>query len=243
MLAAYSVVANGLAEAEEQGNRARFLTLTDQADGAMDVAQLYRNFTCFKERLRRKDYLGSYCATVEVQKRGALHLHVILVDDERGGGFIAPDHLEKAVVGSGFGKIHKIMAIKPSGVPKQDHLAQYLLKETAAIAEAQEIVNTIARYCSKSKAVDLEAKSKYRLRPFRVSRNFPGVGLTKAEEAILGYWYPARDTQSTFEVWKASEVGDQLDRLERMERAAEVVSAARPSQSLEEAADRLLEAA
>jgi hypothetical protein len=211
----------------------------------MRAVDLYKNFTRFKKRLQRMGYLGEYALTVEAQNRGALHLHCLLFDSERGGGFIPAKALENAVIGSGFGKIHKIVAVEPSGLKPQNHLAEYLLSEATVISQAKDMTQKVAQYCTNGNALALQEKSDYRLRPFRSSRNLSSGGIRHAEDALADFWFPTRDKTAEFEVWKAWEVSDRIDRLDRMRRATADLEIKRQQRigTLEEAADRLLLAA
>jgi hypothetical protein len=224
-------------QAREDHNLVRFLTLTDTAAGDMDMAALYRNFVTFRHRLKRRGYLGSYAATVEMQKRGALHLHILMADSERGGGFIPKSEITEHAVASGFGEISDIRMIGQAGEVK-DHLAHYMLADAHLIPEAREVVQLVARYCSKSRAASLHEKTKYRLRPLRLSRCWPGGGIRAAEAAVLNSWCPREEDSPKFEVWGAWEVSDSLDRLEHMQRASKAIN-----KQVGAAANRLLAAA
>ncbi len=238
-LAAYCVLADGICkvQAREDRNTVRFMTLTDTAAGDMDMAALYQNFIKFRHRLKRRGYLGSYAATVEIQKRGALHLHCLMADSDRGGGFIPKQELSEQAEASGFGSIVDIRAIDQAGEVK-DHLSHYMLEDAQLIPEAREVVQKVARYCSKSRATMLQEKTKYRLRPLRVSRCWPGGGLRVAEDAILREWFPREESSTKYEVWGAWEVSDYIERLQRMKRATDSINS-----RVARAGDRLLEAA
>jgi hypothetical protein len=72
----------GLEVAWARGERVRFLTLTDGSRGEMTVADFYVAWNRLRVRLARDRkggaFVKEYAAVVEVQKRGALHLHVLM---------------------------------------------------------------------------------------------------------------------------------------------------------------------
>jgi hypothetical protein len=59
------------------GSGLGFLTLTDTAAGDMDLPALKSRLERTVKALRRRNWLGEYAASIEFQKRGALHPHLL----------------------------------------------------------------------------------------------------------------------------------------------------------------------
>jgi len=118
--AARIVLQVGLERAFGAGERVRLMTLTDNGDGAMTVADFYAAWNRLRVRLRRSrkggPYVTEYAAVLEVQQRGALHLHVIQT-----GRYIRQRELAEMAVAAGFGRctdireVKRIMGAKPRG--------------------------------------------------------------------------------------------------------------------------------
>ncbi len=60
----------------------KFLTLTTK-DNITDVKQFRRMFTTFLQAMKRNGYDLSYLYVLERQKRGALHAHLVVFNDEK----------------------------------------------------------------------------------------------------------------------------------------------------------------
>jgi hypothetical protein len=212
-LASYAVLADGIAKAQAKGERVRFMTLTDTAAGEGDVRSFYEAWTRLAARLRSQNRLGEYARVLEVTKKLKPHLHVVLADSERGGGFIPQAELSKMAAAVGFGSITDIRAVGEIGEPCAS-LAGYFTKQTM-YSEAMELV----AYCGKQTAERLADLGAARVRPLSLSRKWYGGGIRAAESELMQHWY-GRSDETTFEVWNARELGDQLHRLEAMQRAA-----------------------
>jgi hypothetical protein len=211
-LATYAVLADGIAKSQAAGCAVRFLTLTDTAEGGATVPEFSRSWQKLTQRLQRRGLLGDWAAVKEVQERGALHFHALMAEGERGGGFIPQADLSEMAAAVGFGSITDIRLVRPAGEPRA--LVEYLTKQ-AVTNEAMEL----ARYCTKQTADRLADLGAQRVRPVNLSRSWKGGGIRAAERALMEHWY-GRNDDAQFEVWHARDVGEQLHRLEAMERAA-----------------------
>ncbi len=217
-LASYAVLADGIAKAQADERRVRFMTLTDTASGDGDVRSFYEAWTRLAARLRSQGRLGEYARVLEVTKRGKLHIHVLLADADRGGGFIPQAELSRMAAAVGFGRIADIRAVGEIGEPCAS-LAGYFTKQTIH-SEAAELV----AYCGKQTAERLADLGAARVRPLSLSRKWYGGGIRAAESELMQHWY-GRNDETTFEVWNARELGGQLHRLEAMQRAVSRLAA------------------
>lgn len=180
-LAAVYLIHLGIEKAHEQDRRVRFVTLTDGERGAMTTADLYKAWTKFCLRLKRRGLLGEYVAVVEAQGRGALHLHVLIAESDRGGDYIKQDDLSKLAAASGFGPICDIRLVKTSAEDAWE-VADYFAKAVVPIHdEAEELASYVAK-ASRSHA--LSERSGERVRPLRKSNGWYGGGLAEAELAL-----------------------------------------------------------
>lgn len=161
--AARKAIEIGMLRAFAANNRVRFLTLTDTSEGSMTVADLYASWHRLRIKLRRMGVLDQYAAVVEVQKRGALHLHVLAT-----GSFIRQQKLCELSSWAGFGEVSDIREVTVSA-NRRRNVADYVAKELAA-------------YVSKEGA-SLAEKANVRRRPVRFSRDW-GCSLRAAEQLI-----------------------------------------------------------
>jgi hypothetical protein len=213
------VVSDGIARYQEQGERVRFLTLTD-GTGTMTVPELYAAWSRFRQRMRRRELLDDYALAVEVGSR--LHLHACVT-----GRFIdQARELVPHAEAAGFGRIADIRAVPP--LVAADTLAGYITR-----AEKSADALQLARYLTKSTAQQLRERGAVRVRPLRLSREWQGGGLTEGWERVRREWYG--ETEGRWEVVHAAHYRPQLERLSRMRLVAQ------PG-SLEAAAERILAA-
>lgn len=180
-IACFGVLMRGIAETQADGGRVRFMTLTDGADAALDVAGLYSAWKRMAGRLRYRGLLDQYAFSVEVQKRGALHIHALVTGERK----IPQAWLSQQAEAAGFGRIADIRQVPRTAL--RESIAAY----TAPGAPKLEAAQTIARYCAKAGAEALRDKSAKRLRPFRVSRGWKGGGLRAAEDQLMREWFPS----------------------------------------------------
>lgn len=155
--AASLVIASGLERAWARGERVRLVTLTDGSQGAMTVADFYDAWNRLRTRLRKSGELKEFAAVLEVQARGALHLHVLQT-----GSYIPQRKLKGAAVAAGFGRCTDIREIKPNALDDARGSAGYAVKQMSG-------------YLTKQNAAALTAKTNKRRRPLRTSR---GWGIT-----------------------------------------------------------------
>ncbi len=211
-LASYAVLADGIARAQADERRVRFLTLTDTAAGEGTVPSFYEAWKRLAARLRSQERLGEYARVLEVTKAGKLHIHALLADSDRGGGFIPQAELSEMAEAVGFGRVTDIRAVGEIGEPCA--LPGYFTKG-ALHSEATQLV----AYCGKQTAERLADLGATRVRPLSLSRGWYGGGIRAAEAELMRHWY-GRNDDSTFEVWNERDLGGQLHRLEAMDRAA-----------------------
>ncbi len=166
--AALLVILSGIQRAWfEDRQRVRLLTLTDGTEGTglLTVADFYERWNRFRVRMKRAGYISEFCAVLEVQERGALHLHVLLT----GSAWLGQKRWAEAAAAAGFGRITDIREVK-RGTANADHRsAFYVAKEMAS-------------YVSKQKAEALTEKTNLRKRPLRTSRGWSPMSLKQAEQ-------------------------------------------------------------
>jgi hypothetical protein len=217
-LASYVVLADGIAKAQAEGCRVRFITLTDTAVGEGTVASFYSSWHRLTQRLKRRGKLGATARVLETTKRGKLHIHALLAENESGGGYIEQAELSKLAVASGFGIVTDIRLVGAVGEPRS--LPAYLT-EKVLVAEAKEV----ARYCTKQGADRLAELGGERVRPLNLSRDWLGGGIRDAERALMEHWYGRRENVA-FEVWDERELQPQLRRLRSITAREEINVAA-----------------
>lgn len=171
--AAKIVLQAGIRLAWEADERVRLMTLTDgtstsDGDGEMSVADFYAAWNRFRSRLKKAELLHEYCAILEVQERGALHLHVVTT-----GKFIPQHSLSTYAEEAGFGKVCDIREIRKGA----GEIAADGKPNTAALGY---VVKQLGSYLTKAKAERLDAKTNKRRRPLRCSRGW-GMSLREAE--------------------------------------------------------------
>lgn len=180
-IAAVYLIQLGIERAHQASRRVRFITLTDTARGEMRMPDLYRAWKKLSLRLKRRGLLGEYVAVVEVQERGALHLHMLMAESERGGGFIEQELLSELAEACGFGEVADIRAV--SNVPELVwQLGNYLNKTALPIHEDAAEIGTYVAKANRREA--LRARAETRLRPLRASRGWYPGGLTQAEAEL-----------------------------------------------------------
>jgi hypothetical protein len=205
-LAAMAMFQHGLSVAASQGYKARLATLTDGSRGELDVPALYGAWGKLTKRLERRGLLGEYALAVETTpKRGFLHVHAILTDGKRGGGYIPQALLSEQAQASGFGKVVDIRAI--TNIPQRSDLASYLTKSGMLNREAV----LLGSYLTKQGAAQtLQSKTKKRVRPFRVSRGW-AIGIREAEKQLAEAMYGDQEKDpGPFERWTEQELIGEL---------------------------------
>jgi hypothetical protein len=100
----------------------KFLTLT-YAENMQDYEQFQKDWHRFTQNLKRHGYELQYLYVLEYQKRGALHAHVVVFNDE-----IIPIEAIENAWKRGFVKINSIKDVNNLGA----YVCKYLTKETIA---------------------------------------------------------------------------------------------------------------
>ncbi len=154
----------GQTRAFARGDLVRFITVTDNALGAMSVPDLYMAWNRLRLILKRGGYLSEYAAALEVQERGALHLHVLAT-----GSYVPVRKLSELSSRAGFGPVVDVRAVKGDGEEDAKNSAAYVAKE-------------LAGYVMKD-GQGLAEKTAVRRRPVRFSRGW-GCSLGAAQKLI-----------------------------------------------------------
>lgn len=182
-LAARELFFQGAQNAWDRGERVRFVTLTAPSRG-MTVAELGDGWNRVVAYLRPRGLLDQYALVVELQERGAPHLHALCTGD-----FIPKADLERIAVGrkgskGRFGKVSDIREARTTG-PRS--LVAYMAKGPAR--GRRDSAEELARYASKAGATQrLRRPGGVRTRPVRTSRLWYPGGMTGAAEAVKAEW-------------------------------------------------------
>jgi hypothetical protein len=163
----------GMYKAFLDGLLVRFLTVTDDGKGQMSVADLYDSWNRLRLILKRGGYLSDYAAALELQGRGALHLHVLAT-----GSYVPVRKLSEFAKRSGFGPVVDVRAVKGDGDEDAKNSAAYVAKE-------------LAGYVMKD-GKGLAEKTAVRRRPVRFSRDW-GCNLGQAQKLIADEMQEARE--------------------------------------------------
>ena len=196
--AAKLVLASGMERAWARGERIRFMTLTDDSKGAMTVADFYEAWNRLRVRLKKAGLLREFAAVLEVQTRGALHLHVL-----QSGEYIQKNRLKGMAKAAGFGRCTDIREVKRDAVSDAKKSADYVVKQMAG-------------YLSKQNAEALSAKTNKRRRPLRTSRRW-GLSMTEALRLLSTQRLEEMDKEPNAGPWALIRVladGDLLVRLD-----------------------------
>ena len=188
-LAALVALQHGLAVFAEAGHEVHCLTITD-GHGDLDFASFYKAWDCrVRPWLRRHGHAHAYASALELQpESGRLHCHALLIAPLGSSGFV--DHaalspvLERARLGFGWlDHITDVPVVAPSlrDFVKTSEGGEFSVPTPAA--------GRIGSYMAKAHELsELAGKTRTRLRPFRVSRNWP-LNLTAAGEALRREMY------------------------------------------------------
>lgn len=179
-LAARELFTGGVQAAWARGERVRCLTLTAPSK-SMTLADIYAGWNRVRSALKRRGVLDDYAAVVELQERGAPHLHVLAT-----GKFIRQGDLSAIVQGrptsrGRFGPVVDIREVRSTG--PRSLVGNYLVKQVGS---------EMAAYVSKAKAEErsrLQAVGgRSKNRPIRSSRLWYPGGLAAAEESVKAGW-------------------------------------------------------
>ncbi len=171
----------GQSKAFARGERIRFITVTDDGKGEMRVSDLYDSWNRLRLILKRGGYLNEYAAALEVQGRGALHLHLLAT-----GSYVPVRELSRLAARAGFGPVVDVRAVKGDGDEDAKNSAAYVAKE-------------LAGYVMKD-GKSLADKTAVRRRPVRFSRGW-GCSLGAAQKLIASEIAEARDSEADPGPW------------------------------------------
>lgn len=96
-----------------------FLTLT-YAENMWDVTRLYEDFRRFWQKLRRRFPVSGYLCACEPQKRGAWHMHILILSNSP--GLYIPNRQVNRLWGHGFTKTQRVYSVRDVG----SYLTSYL---------------------------------------------------------------------------------------------------------------------
>lgn len=149
--------------------------LTDGSKGDMTVADFYKSWNRLRGRLARNRkggaYMNEYAAVVEVQERGALHLHVLMT-----GRYVPQRVVAEMAREAGFGRCTDIREVRPVARDGARGSAAYVTKQ-------------LTGYLTKQSATALSAKTNLRRRPLRTSRGWGGgMNMQRALRLLSQGW-------------------------------------------------------
>jgi hypothetical protein len=184
-MAAAELFAGGIRAAHLRGERVRFITLTAPGKG-MTMVSVYAGLKRVMATLRKTGEVRDYAGVVELQERGAPHLHLVATGD-----FIHQSRLSKLARGRAgsrgrFGRVAWIESVTPTRREGAVELAGYFTKDLG------EVGGELAGYVTKARAEQMRqmgAQGK-RVRPIRNSRNWYPGGMAAARDAVLRDWFP-----------------------------------------------------
>jgi len=167
-VASYLVLA-GMLEANKEGKRVRFLTLTEDPKKPMQIADLSSAWNRMRTRLKDEGKLDQYASVVECTSRGRPHLHVVFT-----GEFVPQRKLSGWAETAGFGRVADIRQVDFDAANQEGskRAASYVAKE-------------LAGYVSKAKGDGVGKLVAKRRRPLRTSRGWYPGGMKRAEDELL----------------------------------------------------------
>ena len=184
-LAVLVALQHGVAYFHAAGHEIHALTLTDRT-GLLDFASFYAAWdNRLRPWLRRHGYVHAYASAMEVQPMSQrLHCHVLLVAPLGSSGFVPIDELSRACerAGLGYAWIDHVNNERVRNIPAvSSELAGYFTKGAGGDYSVQTPqAGAIGSYMAKAKEMQaLGGLAGSRLRPFRVSRNWP-LNLTES---------------------------------------------------------------
>ena len=161
--------------------RVIFLTLTDTAEGEMDLPGFRKRWDKTRRRLQTMWGAGEYALSVEFQKRGALHPHVCIeVDDQ-----VADDLVDH---GSEASYYRRMKQLRPAMM--ELGWGQMVDAETVKVLAAEKVARygakAVAGYATKEAAEKFKRAGARYVRPVRLSYGWYPRGLKGAREELLG---------------------------------------------------------
>lgn len=218
-MAAREVFAGGCSAAWERDQIVRLMTFT-APPGGMSRREVYLGLKRVKGVLKYHGLLDEYAGVVELQERGAPHLHLMTT-----GEFIPQSRLSTIARGrpgseGRFGPIVDIRAVRSTG-PRS--ATEYLLKQVG---------NEMADYVTKAKAGEhrrLRGISPFkaeRLRPVRLSRGWYPGGLAEAGRKVKAEWSAGAEpvAATDWRIWRVNHNTGEPSPLNAPVRPAEAVT-------------------
>lgn len=162
------MVLSGMLDAHKRGEKVRFLTLTEDPQKPMKVADLSAAWNRLRTNLKDLDKLEEYAAVVEATSRGRPHLHVVFTGD-----YVPQRQLSKLAEKAGFGRVADIRLVDFDPNQQEEmKAASYIAKE-------------LSGYMSKSKSAAAGQLVAKRRRPVRASRGWYPGGMARAKRELL----------------------------------------------------------
>jgi hypothetical protein len=178
-------------------HRLTFLTLTDGAAGTMDMAGLAARWKATAKALERRGWVdGGWCGSIELQKRLALHPHVILRTPRELADRLPTRAQAQAKRRDRFQwQLHfreLVPLVRELGWGKVADWCQVANVESVAGYATE----ALSSYTTKQAHAQLKQLGARRIRPVRHSKSWvPGKGLTdfrQGERADPGPWIDVR---------------------------------------------------
>lgn len=220
-LAVLVALQHGISTFHEAGHEIHALTLTD-GDGSLDFGGFHLAWgNRLRPWLRRHGHVHAYASALEVQPRsGRLHCHTLLVAPAESTGFVPHAELTTACerAGLGFAFIQHVTDIPDV----QAALSGYLVKgaTNGAVEVTTQAAGKVGSYMAKAREFEaLAGLAGSRLRPFRVSRNWP-LNLTSATAKLREELY-GEPVDGSWQIVHESRVSKWLDPLRTQRREAE----------------------
>lgn len=220
-LAVLVALQHGLASFHAAGHEVHALTLTD-GHGQLDFAQFYEAWgNRLRPWLRRHGYLHAYASALEVQPAsGRLHCHCLVVAPIGTSGFVPHADLSSACTRAGLGYAF-IQHVKD--IPAvSDELVTYFVKTASGgeFSVPTSAAGEIGSYMAKAHELEaLAGLAASRLRPFRVSRNWP-LNLSEATKRLREEMF-GEPSPGSWAVVHESRVRKWLDPLRNAQRIEE----------------------
>lgn len=220
-LAAKELFTGGVEAAWSRSEKVRSLTLTAPGRGSMNLADIYAGWNRVRSALKRRDLLAEYAAVVEVQERGAPHLHILATGD-----YIPQAHLSAIAQGrpgsrGRFGPVVDIREVRSTG--PRSLVGNYLVKQVGS---------EMAAYVTKAKAEERSRLTavggRSHTRPIRSSRLWYPGGLAAAAETVKAGWSVEADlirpAVSDWHLWRVDKGTGEVRPIKALSAAPEVVT-------------------
>lgn len=160
----------GMVSAHNEGDRLRFMTLTEDPKRPLDIPALSACWNRMRTILHREGVLREYCLVVEATKKGRPHIHAVTT-----GAYIKQSRLCELAERAGFGQVTDIRAVlmNPEHDQSDKRTAGYISKELSAYVSKQKRGDALAKLVAK------------RRRPMRTSRGWYPGGMKRCERELV----------------------------------------------------------